>query len=107
MVGTHLVRIGAIETPQCWWCREPVQTVEHLYTKCRRWRRELEKDGVTWQAQGQAEKKWMASLLANEKAIIPLVKSLKTTEIGAREGAREREAEWERKNDRAGEDLLG
>ena len=28
-VGTHLVRIGAIETPQCWWCREPVQTVEH------------------------------------------------------------------------------
>lgn len=32
---------------------------------------------------------------------------LKATEVGASEGAREREAEWERKNDRAGEDLLG
>ena len=113
-VGRYLARIGRIETPECWWCREPVQTVEHLYIKCRRWRRErrklireLEKNRVTWQAQGQAEKRWMASLLANEKAIIPLIKFLKATEIGAREGARERETEWERKNDRAGEDLLG
>ena len=102
------------ETPQCWWCREQSQTVEHLYNKCRRWRRErrklvreLEKDGVTWQAQGQAERTWMASLLGNEKAIITLIKFLKATEVGARERAREREAEWERKNDRAGEDLLG
>ncbi len=111
-VGTYLVRIGAIETPQCWWCREPVQTVEHLYAKCRIWRRErrklireLEKDGVTWQA--QAERRWMAGLPANEKAVAPLIRFLKATEIGAREGARGREAEWERKNDRAGEDLLG
>jgi len=37
-VGTYLFGIGAIDTPQCWWCREPIQTVEHLYTKCRRWR---------------------------------------------------------------------
>ncbi len=113
-VGTYLAQIGRIETPECWWCREPAQTVEHLYAKCRRWRRErrklireLEKDGVTWQAQGQAEKRWMASLLANEKAILPLIKFLRATEIGAREGAREREIEWEQKNDRAGEDLLG
>ncbi len=49
----------------------------------------------------------MSSLLANEKALIPLIKFSKATEVGAREGAREREAEWERKNDRAGEDLLG
>jgi len=49
----------------------------------------------------------MASLLANEKAILSLIKFLKATEIGAREGAREREIEWELKNDRAGEDLLG
>ena len=48
----------------------------------------------------------MASLLANDKAIKPLIKLLKATEIGAREGPREREIEWEQKNDRAGEDLL-
>lgn len=72
-VGTYLAGIGKIETPQCWWCREPVQSVEHLYTRCRRWRserrklvRELEKEGVTWQA--QAERRWLAGLLANEKS---------------------------------------
>ena len=37
---TYLARIGRIETPECWWCREPVQSVEHLYTRCRSWRRE-------------------------------------------------------------------
>ena len=110
-VGTYLARIGRIESPQCWWCREQVQTVEHLYTKCRRWRkerrrlvRELGKEGVTWQA--QAERRWLAGLLANEKAVTPLLRFLEVTEVGAREGAREREAESERKNDRAGKDLL-
>jgi len=67
--------------------------------------RELEKEGVTWQA--QAERRRLAGLLANEKAVTPLLGFLEATEVGAREGAREREAEWERKNDQAGEDLLG
>ena len=111
-VGTYLARIGKIETPQCWWCKEPAQTVEHLYTRCRKWRRErrklvreLEKEGVTWQT--QVERRWLAGLLANEKAVTPLLRFLKATEVGAREGARERETEWGRINDHAGEDLLG
>ena len=33
---------------------------------------------------------------ANEKAVGPLVEFLKATEVGAREGAREQELEWER-----------
>ena len=45
--------------------------------------KELYTEGVRWQA--QAEQRWLAELLANEKA----------TEIGEREGARERELEWE------------
>ena len=111
-VGTYLARIGVIEAPDCWWCKEVVQSVEHLYTRCRKWRRErrklvreLEKEGVTPQA--QAERRWLAGLLANEKAVTSLLRFLKAAEVGAREGAREREAEWERKNDQAGEDLLG
>ena len=111
-MGTYLARIGKIGSPQCWWCREQNQTVEHLYTKCRRWRRErrklvreLGKEGVTWQA--QVERKWLAGLLANEKAATPLLGFLRATDVGAREGAREREAEWEWRNDQAGEDLLG
>ena len=88
-----------------------MQSVEHLYTKCRRWikerrklDRELEKGGVIWQP--QVERRWLAGLLANEKAVALLLSFLKRTDVGGREGAKEREAEWERSNDRAGEDLL-
>ena len=59
-----------------------------------------------WRPQGQAERKWLAGILANEKAVAPLLKFLRTTDVGGREGARERELEWERRNDQAGEDLL-
>ena len=110
-VGTYLAGIGVIGTPGCWWCKETTQSVEHLFTKCRRWRkerrklvRELEKEGVAWQIQG--ERKWVASLLGNEKAVAPLLNFLKRTDVGGREGARERELEWERENDQAGENLL-
>lgn len=49
----------------------------------------------------------LAELLANEKAIGPLVEFLKSTQVGGREGAKEREIEWERRNDQVGEKLLG
>ena len=68
-------------------------------------RRELYTESVRWQA--QAERKWLAELLANERATKPLLRFLQATEIGEREGARERELEWEKKDDQAGEDLLG
>lgn len=111
-VGTYLARIGVTETPECWLCKETVQSVEHVYTRCRKWRkerrklvRELEKEGVVWQAQG--ERRWLASLLGNKKAVGPLLRFLKTTGVGGREGAIERELEWEKKNDQTGEELLG
>ena len=110
-VGTFLAKIGVIETPECWWCGGSEQSVEHLYAKCRKWRkerrrlvRELGERGVKWQA--QAERIWLADLLANETAVAPLLRFLKSTEVGGREGARERELEWGRKNDQAGEGLL-
>ena len=53
------------------------------------------------------ERRWLASLLGDEQAVAPFLKFLKATGIGVREGAKERELEWERKNDREGEDLLG
>ena len=67
--------------------------------------RELYTEGVRWQA--QAKRKWLADLLASERATKPLLRFLQTTEVGGREGAKERQLEWERKNDQAGEDLLG
>ena len=110
-IGTFLARVGAIETPKCWWCGAREQTVEHLYTRCRKWRkqrsklvRELEKEGIRWQP--QVERRWLADLLGDEKAVVPLIKYLKNTGIGGREGAREKELEWEQRNDQAGENLI-
>ena len=53
--------------------------------------RELHTEGVRWQA--QAERKWLAELLANERTTKPLLRFLQATETGGREGAREREQE--------------
>ena len=98
-VGTYLAKIGAIDTPQCWWCDRAEQTVEHLYTECRRWRKERQmlmrtlcKEGI--RCQGWTERKRLAELLANKKAIGPILGFLKSTEVGKRVGARERENEW-------------
>ena len=67
---------------------EAEQSVEHLY---RRWRkerrkmvRELYTEGVRWQV--QAERKWLADFLANERATKPVLRFLQTTGVGAREG---------------------
>lgn len=50
--------------------------------------RELEKERVMWQL--RAEREWLAGVLANKKALAPLQKFLKTTEVGEREvGERE------------------
>ncbi len=70
-IGTFLARIGVIESPECWWCGEAEQSVEHLYTKCRKWRRQRRKltrslsaKKISWQ--GWTEKKVLAKLVADE-----------------------------------------
>lgn len=58
------IRLSALPTqgraPECWWCGEAEQSVQHLYTKCRRWRKETRKlvrklysGSVRWQAQAR------------------------------------------------------
>lgn len=51
-----LVRIGVIETLECWWGGAQEQTVIYLYSECPRWRRErtkpsreLGQHGISWQ----------------------------------------------------------
>ena len=110
-VGTLLAKIGAIKSSKCWWCNKCKQTVVRFYAKCRRWGRkrrrlirELGKHGITCEA--QVKKRWLASLLANECAIGARLKFLEDTEVGNREGATEREAEWVRGNNGEGESRL-
>ena len=111
-IGTFLKRIRATETAECWWCRAAEQSVIHLYTKCRKWRAEcralrknLGKVGIQWQR--RPEKRWLAELLADKHAVGPLLEFLNNTEVRSREGAAEKETEWERRRDQEEEDQLG
>ena len=63
------------------------------------------KEGISWQ--GWTERKKIAELFANEKAMGLLLGFLKSTEVGGREGAKERELEWMQRDDWIGEELLG
>lgn len=40
LIGVFLERVGVTEIAKCWWCKQAKQSVGHLYTKCRTWRRE-------------------------------------------------------------------
>lgn len=63
------------------------------------------KEGIRWQ--GWSERKGLAELVANEKAMGPLTGFLKSTEAGGRHEVKERELEGQQRNDQAGEELLG
>ncbi len=65
--------------------------------------RSLYTQGISWQ--GRNEKKGLAELLANERAMGPLLGYLKPTEVGGREGRKERELVRKQRNDQAGEDF--
>ena len=68
-------------------------------------KRSLDKLGVQWQR--RPEKKWLAELLANERAVGPLLVYLKDTKVGSREGALEKTMKWRRRSDQEGEEQLG
>lgn len=77
---------------------------KNLYTECRGWRREQSKlRGVLQRRPGR---RWLGSLLASERAVGPELKFLEGTGVGSREGARERELEWQRRNDQERENQL-
>ena len=112
-MGIFLAKIEAIETPQMLVVRhtraEGGTSLHEMPSMEERERRkligELGKLGITWQA--------LARILANEARDWSAAKGfffffffLKNTEIGSREGTVEREAEWERRNDREGESRL-
>lgn len=68
-------------------------------------KRSLDKIGIQWQS--RPEKKLLAELLANKRAVGPFLVYLQDTEVGSREGAVEETKKWRRGNDQEGEELLG
>ena len=76
-----------------------------MRTQRRVLRRELRRAGIQWQR--RLEEKWLAELLANKYALGPLLKFLKDSEVGCREGAAEKAEEWRQRRDQDGEGQLG
>lgn len=64
--------------------------------------RNLCKEGIRWQ--GWTKKRGLAELLASENAMGPKLGFLKSTEVGGRKGAVERELAWEQGDYRVGEE---
>lgn len=84
-IGPFLKPIGAVESAECWRCGNVEQSVMHLYIKRQKWRTErqalkksLAEMGIRWRK--QTEKKWLAELLAKERAVGPIIAYLKDTE---------------------------
>jgi hypothetical protein len=108
-VGKYLKRINAVETDDCWWCGSAAQNTQHLLADCRRWRgerremkRALATVGAIWPVPATRAK--IAKILATEKATEVLLDFLRSTEVGARDGAAERIREWGEKRDREGDE---
>lgn len=95
-----LVMQGTYEISQVF-----VYQMSEVEKKRRKLIKKLEKKGVTWQA--PAKKEWLARLLVNERVVILLLKYLKVIKVKIRKGAREKKQEWKKKNNYAGEKLLG
>ena len=82
-----------------------IHQMPQLKEKTKKTSQKTRKKGVLQQA--QAKRRWLADLLANKKAVAPLLEFLKVIGVGKREKAREKELKQGQKNDQAGEDLFG
>ena len=52
------------------------------------------------------ERRWLVELLRDKKAVGLLLKYLKATGVRKKERAKDKEVEWERRNDQVSEDLF-
>jgi hypothetical protein len=61
VTGVHLIRMKKVQDTRCWWCGSRQQNVNHLMSKCRKWR---------------IERASMLSKLASKKTKISALKSV-------------------------------
>jgi len=103
LTGEYLHWTKSRSTPQCWWCRCPKQTRNHLLKRCPRWKKE-QKDlwEEVWKETGKGRERWKVhELFAERTCSQALLDFLSSTDIGkivpAEEGddAESEASEWE------------
>jgi len=81
-------------TPQCWWCRYPNQTREHLFKVCPEWKAQQK---ILWaevrKDTGRGKDRWkIRDLLADERCGRAVLDFLASTDVGRRVPAEEGDA---------------
>ena len=81
--GQYLHWAKVRPTAQCWWCQCPVQTRDHLFKECPRWRgqqkilwSEFKKDTGRWKSRWKIQE-----LMADGRCSRAVLDSLSTTDV--------------------------
>jgi len=103
LTAEYLKLIGKRNDDKCWWCREaPTQNREHLFKKCRKWRRQQEK---LWKRLGQVgltKTHALSTIFAEPQATSSILDFLESTSVG-KVGEEEAEKAGEREGERNGD----
>jgi len=91
LTGQYLNWTKNRATPQCWWCRYPNQTREHLFKVCPEWKAQQK---ILWaevrKETGEGKDRWkIRNLLADERCGRAVLDFLSTTDVGRRVPAEE------------------
>ena len=81
-------------TPQCWWCRCPTQTREHLFKVCPEWKAQQK---ILWaevrKETGRWKDRWkIRDLLVDERCSLAVLDFLSSTDVGRQVPAEEGDA---------------
>ena len=93
LTGQYLHWTKNLPSPQCWWCRYPTQTREHLFKVCPEWKPQQK---VLWAEVKKETERWkdrwkVRDLLADERCGRAVLGFLFTTDVGRRVPAEEEE----------------
>jgi len=86
LTGQYLNWTKNWATPQCWWCRYPHQTREHLFKECPEWKTQQKiLWAEVWKETGRWKSQWkIRDLLADERCGQAVLDFLSTTDVGRR-----------------------
>jgi len=84
LTGQYLNWVKNGTTPQCWWCRYPRQTRDHLFKECPEWKAQQK---ILWaevrKETGRWKSRWkIRNLLADERCGRAVLDFLSTTNVG-------------------------
>ena len=85
LTGVYLEHIKKKESKECWWCRYLMQTVDHLFKWCKKWKRQQDTLWEKLRKKCKMKKRGrvlMAQVFDTEEAEKAMLKFLMDTHVG-------------------------